>query len=92
MYMSERIGEEYEAVISGVTSFGIFAELSNAVEGLIPIETLTGTFEFIPERFLLKGSKISFSLGETLRIKVVGADFDRRRAEFQFLEKIEEKD
>ena len=92
MYMSERIGEEYDAVISGVTSFGVFAELSNAVEGLIPLETLTGAFEFIPERFLLKGSKISFALGEKIKIKVVGADFDRRRAEFQFLEKIEERD
>ena len=89
-YMSERIGEEYEAVISGVTAYGLFAELPIAVEGFIPVETLVGNFEFIPERFLLKGSKISFSIGERIRVKVTDADFYRRRTQFAFLEKIKE--
>ena len=91
MYMSEKIGEEYDAVVSGVTSFGLFAELSNAVEGFIPIETLYGEFEFIPERFLLKGNKESFTLGEELRISVVDVDFERRRTEFKYLGKIREE-
>ena len=91
MYMSEKIGEEYDAVVSGVTSFGLFAELSNAVEGFIPIETLYGEFEFIPERFLLKGNKEIFTLGEELRISVVDVDFERRRTEFKYLGKIREE-
>ena len=89
MYMSEKIGEEYLAVISGVTQFGLFAELPNTVEGFIPIETLRGEFEFIPERFLLKGSKESFSIGEEIKIAVVDVDFDRRRTHFKYLGKFQ---
>ena len=59
MYMSERIGEEFTAVVSGVSSYGLFAELPNTIEGFIPIESIPGSFECIPERFLLKGSKES---------------------------------
>ena len=90
MYMSEKIGEEYAAVISGVTSFGLFAELPNAVEGFIPIETLRGEFEFIPERFLLKGNEESFTIGEEIKTSVVGVDFDRRRTQFKYLGKLRE--
>ncbi len=88
MYMSERIGEEYDAVISGVTSFGIFAELSNTVEGFIPVETLFGEYEFDPDRFLLKGRRDSYTIGERIRVEVVDVDFERRRTEFRLLEKL----
>jgi ribonuclease R len=87
MYMSERIGEEYDAVVSGVTPNGFYAELPNTIEGFVPIETLEGYFEHIPEKFLLKGSKQSFSIGEEVRVKVVGVDFARRKTEFLFLDK-----
>lgn len=89
MFMSERIGEEYEAVISGVTSFGIFAELPNTIEGLIPIESLYGTYKFNPDKFCLIGNGKSYSLGETLKVKVTDVDFYRRRTEFRLLQKIE---
>ena len=88
MYMSEKIDEEYDAVISGVTSFGLFAELPNAIEGFIPIESLYGQFEFIPERFLLKGNKESYSLGEEIRVSVLDVDFEKRRTIFKFLGKL----
>ncbi len=90
MYMSEHIGEEYEAVISGVTSFGLFAELPNTVEGFIPVESLYGEYVFDPDRFLLKGKKQSFTIGERLKIEVVDVDFERRRTEFRLLDKIKE--
>ncbi len=88
MYMSEHIGKEFPAVVSGVSSYGLFAELPNTIEGFIPIESIHGSFECIPERFLLKGSKESYSIGESLRIKVVDVDFYRRRAVFTILEKV----
>jgi len=91
MFMSEHIGEEYEAVISGVTSFGLFAELPNTIEGFIPIESLYGTYKFDEAKFCLIGSGKSYSLGETLKIKVVDVDFDRRRTEFRLLQKIEKE-
>ncbi len=89
MYMSERLGEEYEAVISGVTGFGLFAELPNTVEGFIPVETLYGEYEFKPDAFLLKGRKESYTIGERVRVEVVDVDFERRRTEFRLLEKLQ---
>ncbi len=88
MYMSERIDEEYTAVISGVTSFGLFAELPNTVEGFIPIETLFGNFTFDPDRFRLIGKTESYTIGEEIKVKVTDVDFYRRRTEFKLLEKI----
>ncbi len=89
MYMSERLGEEYEAVISGVTGFGLFAELPNTVEGFIPVETLYGEYEFKSDAFLLKGRKESYTIGERVRVEVVDVDFERRRTEFRLLEKLQ---
>ena len=87
MYMSEHIGEEYDAVISGVTSFGLFAELPNTIEGLIPIESLYGTFVFDPDHFCLIGQDEKYTIGESVRIKVIDVDFYRRRTEFRLLKK-----
>ena len=88
MYMSERLGEEFVAVVSGVTSRGIFAELPNTIEGFIPIESIPGSYECIPERFLLKGTKESYTIGEQLLVKVIDVDFYRRRTIFQLIEKV----
>ena len=88
MYMSERIGQEYEAVISGVTSFGLFAELPNTIEGFIPIESLYGEYSYDADRFRLVGRTDTYTIGETLKIKVVDVDFYRRRTEFRLLKKI----
>ncbi len=89
MYMSDHIGEEYDAVLSGVTSFGLFAELANTIEGFIPVETLFGEFTFDPDKFLLKGKKESYTIGERVRVRVDDVDFERRRTEFRLLEKLD---
>ena len=88
MYMSERIGKEYDAVISGVTSFGLFAELPNTIEGFIPIESLYGEFSYDADRFRLVGRTETYTIGESLRVKVTDVDFYRRRAEFRLLRKL----
>ena len=87
MYMSERLGEEYDAVISGVTSFGLFAELPNTVEGYIPIESLFGEYVYNAERFTLVGKTDSFTIGEEVRVLVHDVDFERRRTEFRLISK-----
>ena len=89
MYMSERIGETYDAVISGVTAYGLFAELTNTVEGFIPVQTLQGTYVFDEAHFALRSPKETFTLGQRIFIKVVGVDFDRRRTEFRLLSTLE---
>ncbi|MDE6869059.1 MAG: ribonuclease R [Clostridia bacterium] len=82
-YMTERIGEEYDATVSGVTNFGVFCELKNTVEGLIPLEYLPeDNYEFFGEKFLLKGRRNSYRLGDKLKIRVDGCDFGRKRVTF----------
>ncbi len=82
-YMSDKIGESYSATVSGVTSFGIFVELDNTVEGLIPLETLPDdSYEFIEEKLLLSGTRYSFRIGEQLRVKVASVDWGSRRVIF----------
>ncbi len=88
MYMSERLGETYEAVVSGVTDFGLFAELPNTIEGFLPIETLADDFEYDEARFMLCGRKTSYALGERLLVRVHDVDFERRRTEFKLLKKL----
>ena len=83
VYMSERIGEIFEATVSGVTNFGVFCELDNTVEGLIPIEILPDdNYEFIAEKFVLKGFKHTFKLGDRVKIRVDNCDFGRMRVMF----------
>ncbi|MDE7087745.1 MAG: RNB domain-containing ribonuclease, partial [Clostridia bacterium] len=85
-YMSDRIGEEYDAVISGVIESGLFAELANTVEGFIRFETLpTDRYEFYAEKFLLKGKNRSYRIGDNVRVKVVGCDLGTRRVQFTLL-------
>lgn len=82
-YMEKRIGEEYDAVISGVTESGIYAELPNAVEGVIRCENLPADrYDLIAEKFLLKGKKHSYRLGDGVRVKVAGCDLGSRRVQF----------
>ena len=83
--MSARIGEEYDGIISSVTSFGMFVELENTCEGMIPITDLDGWYEFDEKRMTLsKGMKV-FSLGMPLRIRVEKADVIRRKVEFSLI-------
>ncbi len=91
-YMQDKIGEEYEATISGVTSFGLFAELHNTVEGFLPIETLPDDYyDFNEKHFLLKGTKNVFRLGEEIKVKVAAVDWGARRTQFLYMGKINQK-
>ncbi len=87
MYMSEHIDEEYDAVLSGVTTFGLFAELDNTIEGFIPIESLYGQFTFDPERLRLVGRTECYAIGERVKVRVYDVDFERRRTVFKLLSK-----
>ena len=83
VYMSDHIGEIFDATVSGVTNFGVFCELENSIEGLIDTDTLPDDYyEYLPEKFLLKGKKHSFKLGDKLKIRVDGCDFGRMRVMF----------
>lgn len=82
-YMQERLGESFDAVISGVVESGIFCELSNTVEGMVRLESLPDdSYDYFPEKFLLKGRRHSFRIGDRVKIVVAGCDLASRRIQF----------
>ena len=87
--MENFIGHEFDAVISGVTAFGVFSELENSIEGLTKLEDLPrGNYEFDQKAYKLSSSKHTFALGEKVRVGVLGVDLSSRRTEFIILYKI----
>lgn len=94
-FMQDKIGEEFDAKISGVTEFGLYAEIvENRCEGLIPIRLLGDeAFDYDDRNFCLVGRKThhKFTLGDMIRIKVVKADLVRKTLDFEFVKKLTEE-
>lgn len=75
-YMEAHIGEEYEGIISTVTNFGFFVELSNLIEGLVSVKSIKGDFyNYIPEQLALIGSntKKVYRVGDKVKVKCVAS-------------------
>ena len=89
-FMSEHIGEEYDAVISGVTEWGIYAEINeNKCEGMIPIRTLQDDYyEFDDTNYCLVGKRKhrKFMIGDPLRIRIARANLERKQLDFELVE------
>ena len=84
-FMQNKVGEEYDGIISSITSFGIFVELENTVEGLIRFENLGDEYFIYDEnRKTLQGekSKKIYKIGDAIHIKVIYADKLTRRIDF----------
>ena len=92
-YMEKHIGEEYEGMISSITSFGMFVELDNLIEGLVPLRDMKDFFHFDEERMTLTGEKshIKYSIGERVVIKVVRASKEEKTIDFEVVRKVEGK-
>ena len=76
-YMERFIGQEFEGVISGVTSWGFYVELPNTVEGLVHISELRDDYYvFLEERYELSGEMTgkTYKLGQTIRVQLTGCD------------------
>lgn len=85
-YMKGHIGEEYDAVVSGLTSYGIYAELPNTVEGLIHVSRMyDDRYYYREDTFEMYGIDTGrvFRLGDTIRIRVAGADKETRTVDFE---------
>ena len=85
-YMNSRVGEEFEGMISGVTEWGIFVELTdNRCEGLVRIKDLRDDHYFIDEKnYCLVGRKTKrkLSLGDKVRVEIVSADMIKKQLNF----------
>ena len=90
-YMENHIGEEYEGMISSVTSFGMFVELDNLVEGLVPIRDMKDFFHFDEDHLCLVGekSKIRYTIGERVLVKVVRASKADKTIDFEIVRKVD---
>ncbi len=85
-YMQDKIGQVFEGVISSVTSFGMFIELENTVEGLIHVTTLTDDYYiFDKDHHCFIGEHLAkiYRIGDIVKIVVVNADKAQRTIDFE---------
>ena len=87
-YMTERLGQTYDGVISGVTEWGLYVELNeNKCEG--PIRDLDDDYyEFDEKNYCLRGrrKKRTYSLGDAITIKVARANLEKKQLDFALIE------
>ena len=89
-YMEQHIGEEFEGMISSVTSFGMFVELPNLIEGLVPLRDMDDFYHFDEEHLTLTGEKTHtrYVIGEKVIVKVVRASKDEKTIDFEIVRKV----
>ena len=91
-YMKERIGEEFNGIISSVTNFGVFVELPNTIEGLIHVTDLKDDYYVYDEKtmsMLGERTKKVYKLGDEVKVICTRVDIDNREVYFDFAEKEE---
>ena len=89
-YMEEHIGEEFEGMISSVTNFGMFVELDNLIEGLVPLREMNDFFHYDEERMTLTGERtnVKYSIGDRVVVKVVRASREEKTIDFEVIKKV----
>lgn len=87
-YMKNKVGQEFDGVITGVTNFGFFVALENTIEGLIPLRNMEDDFyQYDAETMTLKGENTQkqFALGMPVHIKVREVNIPKRQVTFDYL-------
>ena len=93
VYMEDKVGEEFDGVVSSVTSFGMFVELENTVEGLIRLANMRDDYYiYNQETYTIMGERShkTFKIGDTVRIKVDNVNVDFREIDFVLMSKLED--
>jgi ribonuclease R len=89
-YLQEHVGDEFNGVISAVTSFGLFVELEDLyIEGLVHVTALPGdyyNFDKARQRLIGERSGRSFQLGGSVRVQVARVDLDDRKIDLELIE------
>ena len=89
-FMGERMGQEFDGTISGVTEWGLYVEINeNKCEGMIPMRELDDDYyDFDEKAYCLTGRRYhkKYSLGDPIRIKVVRANLERKQLDFALVE------
>ncbi|MGD9679307.1 MAG: S1 RNA-binding domain-containing protein, partial [Vulcanibacillus sp.] len=87
-YMLDKIGEEFEGMISSVTSFGMFVELDNLVEGLIHVSYLTDDYYYYHDKqYALIGERTGkiYRIGDAVKVKVVKVNMIEHTIDFELV-------
>ena len=89
-YMQDKVGEEYEGMITSVTSFGVFVQLDDIyVEGLIHVTSLQNDyyhFDAVKHRLVGERSKKVYRLSDRVRIRVLRVNLDEKKIDFELAE------
>ena len=89
-FMSDKIGEQFDGVISGVSNWGIFVEIiENKCEGLVPVRELDDDFyEFDEENYCLKGRRTrkKYQLGDPVRVEILRTNLAKKQLDFILVE------
>lgn len=89
-YMSSRLGKVFDGVVSHVTEWGLYVELLHShCEGLLPIRSLDDDYyEYDEKNFMLVGRRYGrkITLGDSIRVRAVRTDLDRRQLTFDWVE------
>jgi ribonuclease R len=87
-YMEDKVGEEYDGIISSVTNFGMFVELPNTIEGLVHVSYMTDDYYRFDERHLaMIGERTGnvFRIGDEITIRVISVNKDERAIDFEIV-------
>jgi ribonuclease R len=88
-YMSEHLGEQFTGIISGVTNWGLYVELPNTIEGLVPIASISDDYyHYSEETFELIGERKNrhFKLGQTVKVIAEDCNLSARTIDFKLAE------
>lgn len=95
-FMGDKIGEQFDAHISGITAYGIYAEIDeNHCEGMVPMRDLDDDYyEFDERNFCLVGRRRHhrYQLGDAVRIQVARANLDKKQLDFTLVESEDKTD
>jgi len=83
-YMSDKVGNMYNAVISSVTSFGLFVMLENTIEGLVHIKNMPDFYTYDEKKNCLIASytKVVYNIGDRVKVRCIGANKANRQIDF----------
>lgn len=83
IYMSGHIGETFDGVISSVMSFGFFVELDNTCEGMVPVSSLPGYFDYSEQTMSLHCGRQTYTLGQPVKVKIESVDITNAKIEMR---------
>lgn len=86
IYMSSRVGDEFEATVNSITSFGMFCTLDNTCEGLVPLGELCGVYTFDERNLTLRSKGHTYHIADRIRIRVEEANIIRGKLRFSIID------